>query len=111
MARNRKLPKKTRKNEEQDENIEKLEQLIDRMEDMTTKSRLKDMAYHFSAKREIIKSNLIAGIARGVGLTIGTAVLLALLGFILAQTVSLPLIGDYLAEFLDIVDNQRETTP
>ncbi|WP_227002798.1 DUF5665 domain-containing protein [Salicibibacter kimchii] len=36
---------------------------------------------------------------------------MALLGFILAKTVSLPLIGDYLAEILDIVDNQRETTP
>ncbi|WP_051302103.1 DUF5665 domain-containing protein [Salibacterium aidingense] len=53
--------------------MQKLERLIDKFEEITTKSRMKDMAYHFTSPGEVIKTNLIAGAARGVGLTAGTA--------------------------------------
>ncbi|MBB6448430.1 hypothetical protein HNR44_000379 [Geomicrobium halophilum] len=39
----------------------------------------------------------------------GTAVLLAWLALLLSQMISLPVIGDDIAERLDIVDGQRET--
>ncbi|GAK01025.1 hypothetical protein [Geomicrobium sp. JCM 19055] len=47
----RKLPSKERDDEKRSEDITKLEQLIDRLEDMTTSARLKDIAYHFTDKK------------------------------------------------------------
>lgn len=106
----RKIPPKDRGDgdeKKQDEN-ERFEKLLDKLEDMTTSGRLKDIAFHFTDKREVIKVNFIAGAARGVGLTLGTAIFLAIFFFILLNTVSLPLIGDYIAQFLDMIETYRE---
>ncbi|WP_259457914.1 DUF5665 domain-containing protein [Salipaludibacillus neizhouensis] len=110
--KNRKIPPKNRggRNPEdekkQDEN-ERFEKLLYKFEDITTNGRLKDMAYHFTNKKEVIKVNLIAGVARGVGLTLGTAIFLGIFFLILANTVSLPLVGDYIASFLDMIESYR----
>ncbi|SER99532.1 DUF5665 domain-containing protein [Salipaludibacillus aurantiacus] len=103
----RKLPSKTRGDEKRQEENERFEKLLDKLEDMTTNGRLKDMAYHFTDKKEVIKVNLMAGVARGVGMTIGTAIFLALLFYILSQAISLPVVGEYIAELMDTVDNYR----
>ncbi|PYZ92448.1 hypothetical protein CR194_15640 [Salipaludibacillus keqinensis] len=104
----RKLPSKTRGDEKRQEENERFEQLLDKLEEMTTNGRLKDMAYHFTNKKEVIKVNLLAGVARGVGLTLGTAIFLAIFFFILVNTVSLPLVGDYIAQFLDMIETYRD---
>ncbi|WP_416148782.1 DUF5665 domain-containing protein [Salipaludibacillus sp. HK11] len=104
----RKLPSKSRGDEKRHDENERFEKLLDKLEDMTTKGHMKDIAYHFTNKKEVIKVNLLAGVARGVGLTLGTAIFLGILFFILSQTVSLPLIGDYIAQLLEVIDAQRE---
>ncbi|WP_059105559.1 DUF5665 domain-containing protein [Shouchella shacheensis] len=104
---NRKLPPKHRGDEKRHEENERFEKLLDKLEDMTTKGRLKDIAFHFTDKREVIRSNLIAGIARGVGLTIGAGIFIALLVLILSQLVSLPLVGEWIADLLDVIDANR----
>ncbi len=104
----RKLPPKHRYDEKRHDENERFEQLIDKLEDMTTNGRLKDMAYHFTDKKEVIKVNLLAGLARGVGLTIGTAIFIGVLIFILTQMVSLPLVGEWVAEFLEVVESYRD---
>ncbi|WP_269757906.1 DUF5665 domain-containing protein [Thalassobacillus sp. C254] len=43
-----------------------------------------------------------------MGLTLGTAIFLALLIFILNLFVSAPLVGEYIADMLDFIDEQRE---
>lgn len=98
---------KTRRRPEHEE-VTRLEKIADRLDEVTTKGRFKDMAYHFTSPKEVIKTNLIAGIARGVGLTLGTAIFLALLIFILNLFVSAPLVGEYIADMLDFIDEQRE---
>ncbi|WP_018921559.1 DUF5665 domain-containing protein [Salsuginibacillus kocurii] len=103
--RTRRLPEIKRNESEE----ERLAALIDKLEDATTRARLKDLAYHFTNKREVIKVNIIAGAARGVGLTLGTAIFLALFFFIVAQLVDMPLVGDFNANILDEVDQHRET--
>ncbi len=105
----RKVPAKHRRDEKTQEEQERMEKLVDRLEEMTTKGHLKDITYHFTNKKEVIKVNLIAGVARGVGLTIGTAIFIGLLIFILSQSVSLPLIGEYIADFLDMIETYRTT--
>ncbi|MFC4734967.1 DUF5665 domain-containing protein [Bacillus daqingensis] len=104
----RKVPSKTRGDEKRQEENQRFEQLLDKLEDITTNGRLKDMAYHFTNTREVIKTNLIAGVARGVGLTVGTAIFIGLLILILSQLVSAPLVGEYIANLLDIVEANRD---
>ncbi|WP_280770331.1 DUF5665 domain-containing protein [Salipaludibacillus daqingensis] len=103
----RKIPSKNRGDEKRHDENERFEKLLDNLEDMTTNGRLKDMAYHFTNKKEVIKVNLLAGVARGVGLTLGTAIFLGLFFFILTQTVSLPLVGEYIAQLLEAIETQR----
>ncbi len=104
----RKLPPKHRGDEKRHDENERFEKLLDKLEDMTTNGRLKDMAYHFTDKKEVIKVNFLAGLARGVGLTIGTAIFIALLIFLLSQMISLPLIGEWIANLLEMIELYRE---
>ncbi|GAF12664.1 hypothetical protein JCM19046_2300 [Bacillus sp. JCM 19046] len=103
----RKLPSKHRGDEKRAEENERFEQLLDKLEDMTTKGRLKDMAFHFTDTKQVIKSNLIAGIARGVGLTIGVGIFVALLAWLISLFEPLPFIGELLAELSNIIEANR----
>ncbi|PSL50974.1 hypothetical protein B0H94_102251 [Salsuginibacillus halophilus] len=105
-TRTKRLEKKRR--DPEDERFERMDQLLNKLEDITTTGRLKDIAYHFNDKREVIKTNLIAGVARGVGLTLGTAIFLALLFFLLQQIVSLPMVGSYIGDLLDAIERYRD---
>lgn len=104
----RKLPPKYRRDEKRHDENERFEKLLDKLENMTTNGRLKDMAYHFTNKKEVIKVNFLAGLARGVGLTLGTAIFIAIFVFILSQMISLPVIGEWIANVLEVVDQYRE---
>ncbi|SFL53004.1 DUF5665 domain-containing protein [Salibacterium qingdaonense] len=106
-TKNRKLEKR-REPPERDE-MKKMEMLVSKLEEITTNSRMKDLAYHYTKTSEVIKTNLIAGVSRGVGLTLGTALFLALLFFLLTQLAGIPVVGEYIRNMLDIVANQRES--
>ncbi|MDA3129230.1 DUF5665 domain-containing protein [Aliibacillus thermotolerans] len=101
----RRLEKKRRpmSNEE----VKQLEKIVDRLETMTTQSRMKDLAYHYTNPKEVIKTNIIAGVARGLGMTVGTAMIIALLLFLLSQFVTLPIIGEYIGNLLDVIEQER----
>ncbi|QKS70459.1 hypothetical protein FLK61_27280 [Paenalkalicoccus suaedae] len=104
----RKIPSKTRGDEKRHDENERFEQLLDKLEEITTKGRLKDMAFNFTDTKQIIKSNFIAGMARGVGLTLGTAVFLAIFALIIAQVVNLPMIGEWIAGLVDEVNRYQQ---
>ncbi|MFA9558387.1 DUF5665 domain-containing protein [Evansella sp. AB-rgal1] len=104
----RKVPLKHRSDEKRHEENERFEKLLNQLEEITTNGRLKDMAFHFTNKKEVIKVNLLAGLARGVGLTLGTAIFIGLLILILNQFLSLPLIGEHIASLLDMIDVYRQ---
>jgi hypothetical protein len=53
--------------------------------------------------------NFVGGTARGVGVGFGLTVVLYLLVVILQEMVSLPVIGEYLAEIARIVKARLET--
>ncbi|WP_413379698.1 DUF5665 domain-containing protein [Alkalihalobacillus sp. 1P02AB] len=103
----RKVPPTYREDEKRNEQNERFEKIVDKLDEITTKGLLKDMAYHFSDKKEVIKVNFIAGLSRGVGLTLGTAIFIGLFIFLLIQMSSLPVIGQWVAEFLEMVENYR----
>lgn len=101
-------PKHHQKDEKREEENERFEKLLDKLEEMTTQGRIKDIIYHFSDKKEVIKVNLIAGVARGVGLTVGTAIFIGLLIIILVNMIDLPLVGNYIANLLDMIEGYRD---
>ncbi|MDQ0298758.1 signal transduction protein with GAF and PtsI domain [Salibacterium salarium] len=106
QVKNRRLKKQNRSSDT--EEVKRLENLVNRLDEITTKSRMKDMAYHFTKPSEVIKTNLIAGVARGVGLTVGTGLFLAILLFILSQFETMPIIGEYIGDLLNVVEDERE---
>lgn len=69
--------------------------------------QLFELLQRIAHPKRIIWMNLIAGISRGIGLTVGTALLLTLAGIVLGRFISLPLIGEYIANLLDIVESYR----
>lgn len=98
---------RSERNEEMKEQLTLLEKQIKNLEAITTQSNLRDIAYHFTNKKEVIKVNLLAGLSRGIGFTIGTAIFLAVLFSILNHIISLPYIGEHIAELLDLIDEYR----
>lgn len=58
--------------------------------------------------RRLFALNFVAGLARGFGSAVGFTVLAALLVMFLRQlvTINLPLIGDFIAELVELVQGQ-----
>lgn len=104
----RKVPSKQRDEVKHEEENKRFEALLDKLEDITTNGRLQDMAYHFTDTKQVIKTNLIAGVARGVGLTVGTAIFIGLLLFILGQFETIPIIGDFVENLTNTVENRED---
>jgi hypothetical protein len=58
-------------------------------------------------KRRLFVTNFVAWLGRGFGQAIGFTLLAALVIYFISEWVNLPIIGRYIAEFLDIVDKFR----
>lgn len=71
---------------------------------------LRDVLMSINKPRRLIWLNFIAGVSRGLGLTIGTAIVLAILFFIMQHIVSLPIIGEYIADLINFVEQYRGET-
>jgi hypothetical protein len=64
-----------------------------------------DILLNYASPRRLLWTNFLAGLARGLGLTIGTALILASLGWFLGQIVTVPIIGDYVRQIIDYVES------
>ena len=86
-----------------------LENKMNSLIDLLEKSNLEDISDLFLNKKELIKRNLIGGIFRGTGIGIGVTVITAILVLILRKVVALniPVIGEYIADLVDIVEKSR----
>lgn len=60
--------------------------------------------------RKLIINNLLSGIARGVGIAMGLSVFLVTALYVLRAlgTLNLPIIGDYIADIVKVVQAQLE---
>lgn len=56
---------------------------------------------------KLIWMNFLLGLARGLGMGIGFTVLLALLLYVMRSWVNLPVIGKWIAELVQIIENYR----
>ena len=82
-----------------DDKIEDLNRVLERV-------NLMDLIHISGNKKELFKRNLLAGIARGIGMTIGITVVTAIAVYMLQKLVRLniPLIGEYIVNIIDIIE-------
>ena len=71
------------------------------------RSRIREFMILTDSRRRMFTTNFIAGIGKGFGQAIGFSILTAIFIYFISKWVNLPIIGAYLAEFLDIVDKYR----
>ena len=78
---------------------------MDKLTQMLQNMNIHDYIYILGSKKEIIKRNLLAGIARGIGGGIGFTVITAIIIYFLQKIVRLniPIIGEYIKDIVDLV--------
>jgi len=87
------------------QNLNKLAGLLERM-------HLAEYLGYMSVPRKVLFINFIAGLARGLGFGLGMTVLLGVALYLLGRMVDLPLVGQYVAKFVAMVQDQiRELGP
>ncbi|MFM1650463.1 DUF5665 domain-containing protein [Brevibacillus sp. B_LB10_24] len=87
--------------------VRKLNERMDRIAIFLQEIELADVLLNYTAPRRLLMTNFLAGLARGLGLTIGTALILGLFGWFLGQFLSIPFIGEYVRQLLDYVNEYR----
>lgn len=89
--------------------INLLEKSIENLSNVLEEGNYVEWAYLLGNKKEIIKRNLLAGIARGVGIGIGVTIITAILVLLLQKivTLNIPVIGEYIADIVEIVEKSR----
>ncbi len=85
----------------------KLEKKVDEISLQLEKTKIAEYVDIMNDRKRLLYINFIAGLARGFGMAIGFTVLGALVIYILKQMISwnLPLIGDFIAEIVKIVQD------
>jgi hypothetical protein len=87
--------------------VRRLNERMDKIALFLEDIRLADVIQNYTAPRRLLLTNFLAGLARGLGLTIGTAIVLALLGWVFSKFLSVPIIGDYIRQIMDYVNAYR----
>lgn len=84
--------------------VKRLNARLDQIADMLEKSEFKDILENYTDPKKRILSNLMAGVSRGLGLSLGTFIILGLLGYIASLFLDVPVIGEYLGEIKSYID-------
>ena len=79
---------------------------IQRVAHVFERMRLADYVMYLNSPPRMILMNFIAGLFRGLGLTIGATILVAAVIYTLRHMVNLPLIGAYVAKIVRIVQHE-----
>jgi len=89
--------------------LKKLNEKIEKLNNSLERVNLMDLIYIAGNKKEIFKRNLLAGIARGIGMAIGITIVTAIIIYMLQRLVKLniPLIGEYIIQIVEIVERGR----
>ncbi|WP_240666612.1 DUF5665 domain-containing protein [Longirhabdus pacifica] len=97
----------------QDNVNKKLEQLNEKLDDFAIKmeaSQISEYIYLLKHPKKLVIKNLVAGVAKGVGYAIGFTVFLTFLLYALQYigALNLPILGDFIADLIKIVQLQLE---
>ncbi|MOA61969.1 hypothetical protein D3C78_1872450 [compost metagenome] len=73
---------------------------------MLEKADFKDILENYTNPKKRVLTNFVAGLSRGLGLSVGTFVILGLLGWLLSLFVDLPMVGDYIKSLQDYIQSK-----
>ncbi len=87
---------------------DKLMQNIDKINYILERNNVVQLAEILGSKKEILKRNLLSGISKGIGIGIGVTIITAIIVLILQKivTLNIPILGDYIADIVEIVKNK-----
>ena len=71
------------------------------------RSRIREYMMLTDSKRRLFFINFVAGLGKGFGQAIGLTLLAAIAFYFLSGWIKLPIIGEYIAKLLDVVENYR----
>lgn len=86
------------------EKVDKLNNRLDRIGIALEKARINDILLNYTNPHRVFWINVLVGIGRGLGLTLGTVIVLSLLGLVFQQFVDLPLIGEWISDLMKYID-------
>ena len=95
---------------EKKEKVEKeLLESVDKLNFTLSKNNVLELAELLGNRKQLLIRNFMTGIAKGIGIGIGFTVLTAILLIILQKivTLNIPVIGDYIADIVEVVQNSR----
>ncbi len=96
-----------RKLEEELRSVKQLNRRFERLAFLLEEHRIGDVLRNYMYPRRVFAINFLAGLARGLGLTVGTAIVLAIAGYLLGKFITIPVIGEYISDILDYVNLYR----
>jgi hypothetical protein len=90
--------------------LSSLNEKVNTMAANMEKTQIADYVQLMNSPKKLILTNIMAGIARGVGIAIGFTIFTATILYILRKlgALNLPIIGDYIADIVRIVQAQLE---
>lgn len=90
--------------------VELLNKNIDILNNSLKENNVFELSYILGKKREIIKRNFLAGLFRGIGIGIGVTIITAMIVIFLERLVklNLPVIGEYITDIVNIVENGQK---
>lgn len=68
---------------------------------------LKELSNFLGKKQQVFFLNFLAGIARGLGFAIGMTLIFGFLIFLLRKFMSIPFLGRYIAQLIEIIEIHR----
>lgn len=86
-----------------------LNKKLDRLNYILSRKHVLDLVELLGDRKQLLIRNILSGIAKGVGIGIGVTIITAVIVIILQKivTLNIPVIGEYLADIVDIVERSR----
>lgn len=96
-------------NESVKKRVKRIERMVESLAMSMEKSRFREYIEYTMDTKRMLRNSFFVGIARGIGSAIGFTLLGALLMYFLKQLAqsSLPILGDLIADLMDIVESKR----
>ncbi|MGL5694343.1 MAG: DUF5665 domain-containing protein [Peptostreptococcaceae bacterium] len=89
------------------EDLGLIKRYLERLMLTIERSRIREYMMLTDSKRRLFLINFVAGLGKGFGQAIGFTVLAAIVFYILTSWIDLPIIGQYIAKILNVVDSYR----
>lgn len=94
--------------EKTSEDLGLMRRYLERLLLTVERSRIRDYMMLTDSKRRLFLINFVAGLGKGFGQAIGFTFLAGLLFYMMSSWVDLPVIGEYIAKLMNIVDEYRK---